>query len=178
MVINADALGHETYKPGGETWRRVVDAFGEEVVGPGGEIDRRRLGRVVFADPAARAKLNAITWPEITRLARSRIQGLRRQEAGTIVLEAALLIEAGWDSLVDEVWITRSPREKVVDRLKDRDGLPEEEISRRISSQLSFEERLAGGGVVVDNAAGLEELDATVRNLWETLKKDAPNENG
>ena len=60
VVINADVLGHLTYKPNTETWQQLVDAFGTEVVGPEGEIDRKRLGRIVFSDPGAKAKLDAI----------------------------------------------------------------------------------------------------------------------
>ena len=98
VVINADVLGHLTYKSNTDGWGRIVDAFGPEVVGPEGEIDRKRLGRIVFSDPGAKAKLDAIVWPQIAILARRQIENLRKEETDTIVLEAAVLVEAGWDT--------------------------------------------------------------------------------
>ena len=68
VIINADVLGHLAYKPNTETWQQTVDAFGPEVVGPEGEIDRKRLGRIVFFDTSAKAKLDAIVWPQIAIL--------------------------------------------------------------------------------------------------------------
>ncbi len=178
MVISADMLGHETYKPNTETWQQVVDAFGKEVVGANGEIDRKRLGEIVFSDPKARAKLDSITWPQITKLARQRIENLRRQETDTIVLEAAVLIEAGWDSLVDEVWITYSPKDVVLERLKGRSGLSEGQIRDRVNAQLPYEKRIKHGQVIIDNTATLKELRAKVETLWERRKEESSDKNG
>ena len=121
-VVNADLLGHEAYLPNTEGWQQIVDAFGSEVVGPDGEIDRKRLGRIVFSSAAEKARLDAITWPQIAILARERIEGLLKKGTDTIVLEAAVLVEAGWDNLVDEVWVTHAPRDVVQQRLMLRDG--------------------------------------------------------
>ena len=178
VVISADMLGHETYKPNTETWQQVVDAFGKEVVGANGEIDRKRLGEIVFSDPKARAKLDSIMWPQITKLARQRIENLRRQETDTIVLEAAVLIEAGWDSLVDEVWITYSPKDVVLERLKGRSGLSEGQIRDRVNAQLPYEELVKHGQVIIDNTATLKELQAKVETLWERRKEEASDKNG
>src|SRR4029077_18997144 len=104
--IGADRIGHGGLAPGTEGFRRVVDAFGPGVVAPDGTIDRHKLGALVFADPAARARLNAIVHPLIApdlgrRVARARDDGF----AGPIVIEAAILVEAGWRGLVDRLWV-------------------------------------------------------------------------
>ena len=165
-VVNADLLGHEAYSPNTEGWRQIVDAFGPEVVGPEGQIDRKRLGRIVFSSPAEKARLDAIAWPQIATLARERIQGLIEKGTDTIVLEAAVLVEAGWDDLVDEVWVTHAPRNVVQQRLMVRDGLTMEEINRRIDAQIPFEERLKEGYVPIENASTTEALRDRVETLW------------
>jgi dephospho-CoA kinase len=173
VVINADVLGHLAYKPNTETWQQIVDAFGPEVVGPDGEIDRKRLGPIVFSDPSAKAKLDAIVWPQIAILARRKIETLRKEKADTIVLEAAVLVEAGWDSLVDEVWVTHAPRGLVRQRLKLRDGLTTEEIDRRIDAQISIEERLKEGYVLIENSSTPEALRDRVQTLWRRRIKES-----
>ena len=173
LVINADCLGHATYRPKTDTWQRIVDTFGEEVVNEEGEINRKRLGEIVFSEPEAKAKLDSITWPEIAKLARRRIESLRSQETDTIVFEAAVLIEAGWDSLVDEVWVTYSPRNTVIDRLKKRDRLPTEEINSRINAQVPLGEISKERQITIDNTSTLEELNARVKFLWESRTKES-----
>ena len=117
VVISADLLGHEAYKPYSRTWQKVVNAFGKQVIGPTGHVDRKRIAATIFSDPKARAKLNSIVHPQIAKIATERIEELRRQGVDIIVLEAAILIEAGWDSLVDEVWVTHATEQVVVEVL-------------------------------------------------------------
>ena len=173
VVINADVLGHLAYMSNTETWQQLVDSFGPEVVGPEGEIDRKRLGRIIFSDPGAKAKLDAIAWPQIAILARRQIDNLRKQETDTIVLEAAVLVEAGWDTLVDEVWVTHAPRNLVRQRLKLRDGLTTEEIDRRIDAQFSLEERLKEGYIPIENSSTPEALRDRVTTLWRRRIKES-----
>jgi dephospho-CoA kinase len=173
VVVNADLLGHQAYEPNTETWQQIVDAFGPEVVSPGGEIDRKRLGRIVFSSPSAKSRLDAIVWPQIAILAQRRIDNLLKQETDRIVLEAAVLVEAGWDYLVDEVWVTRAPRELVRQRLKLRDGLTTEEIDRRIDAQIPFEERLKEGYIPIENASTPEALRDRVQTLWRRRIKES-----
>ncbi|HEY8490008.1 MAG TPA: dephospho-CoA kinase, partial [Dehalococcoidia bacterium] len=104
VIIDADRLGHEAYRPGTPAYRRVVEAFGPEIVGPNGEIDRAKLGARVFGNPEQMKRLTDIVWPAIRELARERIEAERRRGTRVVVLEAAVLVEAGWFDLVDEVW--------------------------------------------------------------------------
>ena len=167
-IIDADRLGHEAYQPQTPIWQDVVDTFGEEILQSTGEIDRRRLGTIVFSDPDARKKLNSIMHPKMAEMIHEKIGQLRHGETRVVVLEAALLVEAGWDSLVDEIWVTSSSEERVVKRLRQRNDLSEEEISARISSQIRFEARSRRAQVEVRNTGSMEDLRKEVESLWRT----------
>lgn len=167
-MVNADHVGHEAYQPQSQVWQEVVDTFGEQVLKPTGEIDRERLGAIVFDDLEARAKLNSMMHPRMGRMMQERLDKLRRQGVEVMVLEAALLLEAGWDSLVDEVWVTSSPPEQVVERIRQRNHLSEKEARSRISSQMHSEERASYAQVLVDNSGSLDELREQVETLWNT----------
>ena len=171
VLINADQIGHQAYTPHSEIWQEVVKAFGEEILQPGGEIDRKKLGSIVFADPDQLTRLNQIMHPRMARMVAQQIQELREQGEDVVVVEAALLFEAGWDSLVDEVWSTESPEESVIKRLQSRSGLSQEEAKKRIDSQMSAEERTSRSQVVVDNSGDLVELERVVRSIWDNRVK-------
>jgi dephospho-CoA kinase len=171
VIINADQVGHRAYSPHTEAWNEVVNAFGEGILQPNGEIDRKQLGAVVFGDPGQLARLNQIMHPRMARMVSEEIEKLREDGASAVVVEAAVLIEAGWDSLVDEVWTTESPEEAVVDRLMTRNGLDRGEVVKRIQSQMSSEARSAQSQVVIDNSADVASLENTVRYLWDTRVK-------
>ena len=98
------------------------------------------------------------------------IEEYRQQGVNVVVLDAAILIEANWTPLVDEVWVTVASEPTVVRRVRERTGLPEEQIRSRIRSQLSNEERKKQASVVISNDGGLHELRAKVVELWEGLK--------
>ena len=167
-VIDADQVGHEAYTPDSESWRAVVNAFGEEILRPDGQIDRGRLGAIVFSDPDQLEKLNGIMHPRMARMVGDKIEVLRDKGAPAVVVEAAVLFEAGWDSLVDEVWTTDSPVELVIERLQARNGMGEEEVMRRINSQMDRSERIERSDLVVDNSGDVTSLEETVKALWDT----------
>ncbi len=170
-IINADTLGHKVYEPDTAGWAEVLSAFGKDVLSPTGEVDRKKLGGVVFSDPRALERLNAIMHPRIYRLIEDEIQGLKEAGRGEVVVEAALLIEAGWTPLVDEIWVTTSPEELVVERLQKRNGLSEEAIRARIASQMPQDERVEHAVEVIDNSSSLSELNSRVTQLWERRVK-------
>jgi len=170
VVIDADKVGHEAFKPDTEAWREVVDAFGRGVLTPTGEIDRKKLGEIVFNDPLALSRLNQIMHPRMYEMVKARIEEYRQQGAEVIVLEAPVLIEAGWTSLVDEVWVTIAPEEAVLKRLKQQRGLNEERTRARIRSQLASEERVKYADVVINNDGAIDELKGKVKELWERLR--------
>jgi dephospho-CoA kinase len=170
-VIDADRIGHEVYRPGSEGFRRVVDAFGPGIVAPDGTIDRRELGAIVFADAAALARLNALVHPligdEITRrIAEARAGGYD----GPIVIEAAILLEAGWRGLVGRLWVVSVDRETAIARVSASRGLTREEVERRIDAQTSDETRRRAADLVIDNRGGEAALRAQVEAAWRALR--------
>ena len=165
-VVNADLLGHEVYAPQSEGWHAVVDAFGEQIVADSGEIDRRALGGIVFSDPAQLERLNAIMHPRIYALAEQRLNSLAGQGVETAVLEAALLIEAKWTPLVDEVWVATSPEADIIARLRERNNMDEDTARSRINSQMPQAERVRHADVVIENDTTLEELSVKIQDLW------------
>lgn len=164
-VIDADKLGHRAYEPDTEAFRQVVAEFGPEVVGADGQIDRKVLGGKIFGDPAALDRLTGIIWPEIARLALAEFDKARAANPDApIVLEAAVLLEASWEPMVDEVWVVTVDPETAVMRATARDGVDAEAVRKRIASQLSNEARREKADIVIDNsgdeAALLAQLDA------------------
>ena len=166
-IISADQVGHEAYTPNTEAWEQVVAAFGDGILQDDGEIDRRKLGAVVFSDPGQLEKLNQIMHPRMARMVADKIEELRGQGVEVVVVEAALLFEAGWDSLVEEVWVTDSTEQVVIERLKQRNGMSEEEARKRISSQMDRSERLERSDYVIENSGDMATLGSTIKELWE-----------
>lgn len=164
-VIDADKLGHRAYEPGSEAHRQVIAAFGPEVRSPEGLIDRPALGAKVFGKPDQLKRLTDIVWPEIRRLAAAEIAAIRAEElSAVVVLEAAVLFEAGWEPLVDEIWVVMVDRDTAVARAVMRGGLSGEQAEARIDAQLTNAERKKRAHVVLDNsgdeAALVRQLDA------------------
>ena len=166
-IISADQVGHEAYTPNTEAWEQVVAAFGDDILQDDGEIDRRKLGAVVFSDPGQLEKLNQIMHPRMARMVADKIEELRDQGVEVVVVEAALLFEAGWDSLVEEVWVTDSTEQVVIERLKQRNGMSEEEARKRISSQMGRTERLERSDYVIENSGDMATLGNTIKELWD-----------
>ena len=166
-IIDADLVGHEAYTPHTETWQVVVDTFGD-VLAEDGQIDRRKLGAIVFSDPKQLEKLNAIMHPRMYKMIEERIQGHQAGGAETIVVEAAILIEAKWTPLVDEVWVTTAPEDQVIDRIKGRNNMGEDAARARINSQMSSEERVRHANVSIANDGSMDQLRDTVDGLWDS----------
>lgn len=169
-VIDADQLGHRTYEPGSPAHGKVIAAFGRDVAGADGRIDRKALGAKVFGRPDQLKRLTDIVWPAIRALAEEEIARVRA--AGTprvVVLEAAVLFEAGWEDLGDEVWVNVIDRENAIARATQRDRVPRETIERRIDAQLPNEERIARADVVIDNNGTVDDMLAQLREHWTRL---------
>ncbi len=165
-IIDADRVGHAVYAPGTPGFDQVVAAFGRDLVAADGTIDRKRLGAIVFGDPQQLARLNAIVHPLIRDAVAAQVAAARAARPPAIVVEAALLIEARWDALVDEVWVVTARREVIEARLAAQRGMDAAAIAARMRAQLADADRLAHADVVIDNSASLPELRAEVERLW------------
>ena len=113
------------------------------------------------------AKLNAIAWPRIRQRITDGIEEQRREGTQVVVLDAAVLIEAGWTDAADEVWVVTAPEAHVIQRIQSRNNLTEEQVRARMSSQMSTEERVKYADIVVENDGDLDDLRRKVKALWE-----------
>ena len=169
VILDADKIGHEAFKPNTEAWHEVVATFGKQILTPSGEVDRKKLGEIVFGNAESLSRLNQIMHPRMVDMIKAQIEEYRQQGIDVVALEAAVLIEANWTSLVDEVWVTVASEAMVLKRLKQQRGLEEERTLARIRSQLSAEERVKHADVVINNDGSPDELKAKVKELWERL---------
>lgn len=170
VVIDADRVGHEGFECDMELRQEVMAAFGQQVLAPNGDIDRNKLGEMVFGNTELLSQLNQIMHPWMYKVVKTRLEEYRRQGVGVVVLEAPLLLEADWALLVDEVWVTVAAEATVLRRLQERAGFSREESLARIRSQLSLEERMKYADVVINTDCSLDELKATVKELWNKLQ--------
>ena len=173
-LLSADTVGHEVYLPGQPAWQEVVDAFGRQIVAEDGTIDRKRLGAIVFSDPEQLRRLNAITHLRMKEMMRAKLEAQRARGTQVAVLEAALLLDAGWDDLADEVWVTVAPPEVAAARTAKRSGLSLEEVLSRIKAQMSHEERAARSQVIIDTDCPLERTREQVDEEWRRLLERRP----
>ncbi len=167
-VLDADRVGHEAYLPDTPTYNDVVAAFGREIVGEDRQINRGKLGAIVFSDPANMKKLTDIMWPRMADIVAERIEEQKALGTEVMVVEAAVLLEAKWDSLTDEVWVTVSPEASMIERLAKSRGLTEEQSKDRINSQMSAEERIKRAEVVIHNDSSQDELKAQIEKAWNS----------
>jgi|TARA_B110000263_G_scaffold241135_1_gene245069 phosphopantetheine adenylyltransferase/dephospho-CoA kinase len=166
-VIDADKLGHRAYKPDTQAYREVIAAFGNDLVADDKSIDRKALGGKVFGKPEELKKLTDIVWPEIRRLAEAEIKA--SDPDNIVVLEAAVLFEAGWEDIGDEVWVVVVDRELAITRAITRDGFDRESVESRLDSQITNEERTSKADVVISNNDSEEELLEQLDQQWHRL---------
>ena len=170
-MIDADKLGHRVYEAGRAAFDKVVAAFGDDVVGDDGGIDRRVLGGKVFGAPEQLKRLTDIVWPEILTMAKDEIEHAKTSGASIVVLEAAVLLEANWQSDVDEVWVVAVEPEVAIARATARDGVDEATVQARIDAQLSNTERVARADVAIDNGGSEAELLSKLDAEWQRLRR-------
>ncbi len=182
--IDADKVAHTVYAPGSQAVQDVVNEFGEDILMGSSdemEIDRRKLGAIVFAERSAMAKLEAIVWPHVKDMLLERINELKESwnQSGVsdtdtipvVVLEAAILLDAGWDDLLDGVWAVTVRKEFALKRLVETRGLSEEEAQKRIDAQDSrrgigsLEKEVESGTIqcVVSNNGSLDDLKESLQ---------------
>lgn len=161
-VVDGDRIAREVVEPHRPAYDEVVRVFGTEVLQQDGTLNRKHIGEIVFSDPEKLSMLNSITHKEIYRVILERLESLKETGTTLVFLDVALLFETGFDQLTDRVWVVDAPDAVRVERIQKRDGLREEEILKRIQSQMSREMRNTKGDLVLDNSKGREELKAQI----------------
>ena len=175
-VVNADLAAHEVYSKGREGWAEIVAAFGEGVITAEGSVDRSKLAALVFEDETALTRLNSIVHPRARTIVEAELERLREEGAGVAVVEAPLLLEAGWADMVDQVWVTVAAPLQAVERAAARSRLTPREVEERIAAQMTQEERVALADVIIDNGSGICELERAVEEEWRSLTKGTREE--
>lgn len=169
--IDCDKLGHEVYQPGTAAHHRVLEEFGSDLLNEDKTINRRALGKKVFGNQERLKALTDIVWPEIALLVKSRINQARDEGKQVCVVDAAVLLEAGWTDMVHEVWVTIIPDEEAVTRITERDGVSSEDAMRRLQSQWSNTKQVEHANVVLSTLWEPEVTRKQVLKAWNLLQK-------
>ena len=181
-VLDADRVTHELQAPGQAVYHAIVAEFGPGILSaPDGPIDRRALGAIVFADPAALRRLEQIVHPavreRITAWLKSVGDGSSSHLPSPIshlppvaVIDAIKLLEGGWKQICDAVWVVTCPPEQQLARLISTRGMREDEARARIAAQPPQADKVAQAGVVIDNSGSLEATRRQVEAAWQAIK--------
>ena len=165
-TLDADALVHELYLPGDPVFCAVVDAFGDDIVAADGTLNRPALGRKVFGDPAALARLEGLTHPAVIERT---WHWVSRQTTPIVVVDAVKLIEAGIVDGCDALWVVTCPLGEERRRLMTRPGMTDAEADRRLAAQAPEAEKVARADVVIDNGGSLDATRAQIDRAWTAL---------
>jgi dephospho-CoA kinase len=175
-VMDADALGHEVMEPGKRAFREIVTEFGAGVVGADGRIDRRELGALVFRDREKLERLNTIVHPRVEEeMVRLFLEWEKSGVRDAAFVEAALLVEAGYQQNLDGLVVAWCRPEQQMERLMAR-GLSEVEARRRIAAQMPAEEKLKFATEKMDCSGSLEETRRQVEKLAGRLRREGSSE--
>jgi len=170
-IIDADKLGHRTYERGTACYTKLIEHFGDSIVDEQGEINRRVLGTIVFSSPEKMKELQNIVWPEIRNLIVSGLEELKAQGVKVVVLEAAVMIEAGWQDLVSTLWVISVNKDVALKRLMTRNSLSEADALNRINAQIGNEERGSFANLVIDNSDddSMQAFEDKVKSAYNSL---------
>jgi dephospho-CoA kinase len=167
-VLDADTLGHELLEQGQDAYHEVVREYGKEILDTYGNVDRSKLGQIIFADAQKRVRLNQILHPRILDVVRKWFAALAQAGGPDLaVVEAALIIEAGYNKELDQVIVCWCPAEQQLQRLVER-GLTAEQAQLRIAAQMPMVEKRRLGDETIDCSGSLE---ATERQAMEMVKR-------
>lgn len=167
-VIDGDKLAWEAVNPGSPVLSILADAFGKETLSEEGTLKRRQLGQIVFQDKAKLSRLNQIMHPAIWHLVESRLKACKDAGEKLAVLDMPLLIEAGWQSRVDSVWVVYVSTEVQISRVMKRDSLKRSQIMAIMQNQIPVEEKLSYADVIINNEGSEEN---TRRQVLQELSK-------
>jgi dephospho-CoA kinase len=188
QVLDADRVTHELQAPGQPVYHAIVTEFGPGILSaPAGPIDRRALGAIVFADPAALRRLEQIVHPAVRERIMAWLEsvGAGSRELGdgkhqpptpnsqlpVAVIDAIKLLEGGWKQICDAIWVVTCPPEQQLARLVSTRGMREDEARARIAAQPSQAAKVAQADVVIDNSGSLEATRRQVEAAWQALQR-------
>jgi dephospho-CoA kinase len=165
-VIDADQLARDAVLPGSTALAQIAALFGREVLTQDGMLDRKLLGRLIFADSEKRRQLEIILHPEIGKRAEELIKQAAAAGHKRLIYMAPLLIEAGVTDRVDAIWVVTVSPEIQLERLMRRDGINREQAEQIVASQMPLPEKERYGSVVIDNSGTEEQTDLILESVW------------
>jgi dephospho-CoA kinase len=169
-VVDADALAREVVEPGQAAWHEIAETFGAEILKPDRTLDRHKLRAIIFSDPTARKKLEAIIHPRVRALAEKRIGELSAAGYGVVVYEVPLLFEGNLHEWLRPVILVACGARIQKQRLQHRDGVDAATAQRHIDAQMSLEEKRRLADYVIENDGTLEDLERQVQAVLEKIK--------
>jgi len=164
--IDADALVHQAMAPGAPAYKPIVDMFGQFILNPDKSINRAALGQIVFANPVALQRLEAVTHPVVRQAISALIQ---RAKQKVVIVEAIKLLEGELINVVDEVWVVNAKAETQYRRLLSKRGMTPDEAKKRILAQNSQNDKLKLANVVIENDSDVEQTWKQVQTAWNNI---------
>ena len=168
-IINTDRIAYEQMLPGGISYKGVVVYFGNEILKEDGTIDRGKLSEIVFNDREKLFKLNSLTHPNVLIEVKKEIEQKKAEKkVPYCIIETALMIESGYDSVCDEVWYVHSPADVRRQRLKQNRGYTDEKIDAIFASQSKEEDFFRKYNKVIYNDGDKDALDMQIEKLLKS----------
>jgi len=170
-LIDFDVLAREVVQPHLKAWKGIVEHFGTEVLNEDLTLNRQRMAEMVFNDPAKLEKLNEVVHPAVFEEGKRRLEEIRKIDPGAIVVkDTPLLLETGYQALVDKVVVVYAAEENQMRRLIDR-GLNPGEAERRIRAQMPLSEKVKRADFVIQNDGSLEQTRRQVETVYQALSR-------
>src|SRR3990167_459883 len=175
-IIDADKIARQVVEPEKPAWLEIVKFFGRDIINKDKIINRKRLGEIIFNDPVKRRKLEEIVHPRVIEEENRLVEEYRRKNPdGIVIIDAALLIEAGSHKRVDKLIVVYADKETQVKRLMERDGLRQTDAEKRIASQLPLDKKVKMADFVIDNSKGIEETQRQTIDIFNKLRDRISN---
>lgn len=168
MHIDADKIAHELVEQP-DVIEKIVNQFGIVIIDSKGRIDRRKLGDIVFTDRDKMNTLEGLLHPLIREKIEEQLLQYDHKDIQIVVVSAAILIEAGWTSFADEIWLLHAPNNVLISRAVARDGLSEEQVIKRLTFQNSFEKNKKYAQVVINTSGDFEKIKPSILQAYHQL---------
>ncbi|MGC7873596.1 dephospho-CoA kinase [Desulfosporosinus sp. SYSU MS00001] len=170
-IVDADKIVHRLLESDVNLISQLVETFGPGITGNQGEIERRKLGKLVFADQQARNTLEELVHPRVLATMKNERENLENSGAKVCVWDVPLLFETGFEQYVDQIWVVWIPRDIQLQRVLKRDNLSLGEAEARISAQGSLDEKRRRAHVVIDNSGTIQATVEQLREAWKEIKE-------
>jgi dephospho-CoA kinase len=176
-IIDADRIVRDLLEPGQDAWKEVSGYFGDDIMMPDRGIDRRKLGQIVFSDPAKREWLNQCLHPRVFEAYAAQVKRLcARTPDAIVVFDAALLMETGFHKKMDKTVLVYAHSDQQLSRLMERDRFTPEQALARIESQMPISEKRRYADYVIENTGTREEAERRAREVFARLKEETESQ--